>query len=193
VAARDPQEGSTGRGGLRADEVNLGRGLVVIVVAVVLGIVLLQVATKSPSSPASASASPAASHHHTPPAPTTTTTTVPASSVHVLVANGVGYGQFASEFDSQLQTQGFSVLPAQDANSTVPASSVYYAPGSQAQAALVAKALGLSQSVVQPVSSSVPVSSTTGANVVVIIGPDLAARAPGGSTTTTAAGTTSTT
>ena len=68
---------------------------------------------------------------------------------------------------------------------TVSASAVYYAQGSQASAETIATSLGLSSSAVQPLTTSVPVSSTTGASVVLVIGPDLAGKTPGGGATTT--------
>jgi hypothetical protein len=58
-------------------------------------------------------------------------------------------------------------------------SSVYYAPGEQAAAQAIAARLGILASAVQPLGVTTPVGGTTGADVVVVIGDDLAAKAPG--------------
>jgi hypothetical protein len=153
---------------------------VLLIVAVVLGILLLQVGSRPVVNPTAASATPPTVPKKPPP-PTTTTTTLARSSVHVLVANGVGYGELATEFGDELQTEGWSVLPPVNATANVNASNVYYAAGMEPNAAPVAAALGLKTSALLPLTSSVPVSSATGADVVVVIGPDLAAHPPGGS------------
>ena len=49
----------------------------------------------------------------------------------------------------------------------------------------MATSLGLPDSAAQPLSSSTPVSSTAGADLVLVVGPDLATKVP--ATTTTAA------
>ncbi len=167
---------SGGPGRQAHDHVDLQRGVVLVAVAVILGIILLQVNAKT--APVTASATSAAHHHVATAPPTTTTTTVPRSAVHVLVANGVGSGEFATDFSDELQTQGWSVLPPEDATSTVTASAVYYAPGSRGPALALAKGLGLPSAVVQPLSTTVPVTSAAGANVVLVVGPDLSAKAP---------------
>ena len=71
------------------------------------------------------------------------------------------------------------VLPTSEATSAV-----YYAPGQQEQAASIATTIGVKPAQVLPISAATPLSSTTGIDVVVVIGSDLAAPA---STTTTAA------
>ena len=52
----------------------------------------------------------------------------------------------------------------------------------------MASALGLPAASIEPAASAAPVSSTTGANVVVIVGPDLATRFAPGATSTAPAG-----
>ena len=54
-------------------------------------------------------------------------------------------------------------------------SAVYYAAGQQEQAASIATTIGVQPSQVLPVSAATPVSGTTGVDVVVVIGADLAA------------------
>jgi hypothetical protein len=69
------------------------------------------------------------------------------------------------------------VRPPVDATTTEGTSTVYYAAGQQESAAAIAVALGLKPAAVQPLTASVPVTSASGIDVVVIIGPDLAAQA----------------
>jgi hypothetical protein len=109
--------------------------------------------------------------------PTTTTTTVPHASVSVLVANATGAGSFAAHYSTVLGAQGWAMRPPVDATTTEAASTVYYAAGQQESAAAIAVTLGLKPAAVQPLSASVPVASAAGVDVVVIIGPDLAAQA----------------
>lgn len=116
----------------------------------------------------------------------TTTSTVPHASVNVLVANGTSEANAAGHFSAQLQQQGWSVATPQNATSSASTTNVYYAPGQQQAAAEVASAIGVASSAVQPLSASVPVTSTSGLDVVVVIGPDLAGNGfPPPSTTTT--------
>jgi hypothetical protein len=112
-----------------------------------------------------------------PAVPTTTTTTVPHASVSVLVANATGAGSFAAHYSTVLGAQGWAMRPPVDATTTEAASTVYYAAGQQESAAAIAVTLGLKPAAVQPLSASVPVASAAGVDVVVIIGPDLAAQA----------------
>ena len=64
-----------------------------------------------------------------------------------------------------------------NATSSETTSAVYYAAGMQQPAAAIASAIGVKPAQVQPITTAVPVSSTTGMDVVVIVGQDLAAAA----------------
>jgi cytoskeletal protein RodZ len=131
------------------------------------------------------------SQHGTSASTTTTTAaaTVPPAQVKALVANGTQTSGLAARVSAKLQSAGYGVLPVVNATQQVTASAVYYASGSTAAATEVASALGLTSASVHPLSSSAPVSSADGAQVVVVAGPDLASRFPAssGATTTTAA------
>lgn len=118
------------------------------------------------------------------PPPSTTTSTVAHSSVSVVVANGTQQPNAAAHFSQVLQQQGWNV--GQPVNTTGPAtaSSVYYASGQQQAATLVASALHLPASSVQALGSATPVSSPSGTDVVVVIGPDLAGNGFPATTTT---------
>lgn len=120
------------------------------------------------------------------PAPTTTTTTAPNPAVKVVVANGGTVTGAAAFFTAKLDAKGWSTLTPTNATS-VTASAVYYAPGDQGPADTVAASLGLSPTVVHPISTVTPATGITGADVVLIVGPDLAAQVTPTTTTTAAA------
>lgn len=131
------------------------------------------------------SAAPAASTTTTSkPPPSTTTSTIAHSSVSVVVANGTQQPNAAGHFSQILQQQGWNVGQALNATAAASTSTVYYASGQQQAAALVATALHLPASSVQPLTSTTPVASPSGTDVVVVIGPDLAGSGFPATTTT---------
>jgi hypothetical protein len=132
----------------------LGRALVLLVVAVVVGILCLQVGARPPGPGA---------------------------------VNGA-----AGFFTSKLQADGWTTLTP--ANATpVTASGVYYATGQQASAAEVASEVGLASSAVHPIATAPPVQGTTGAGVLLVVGPDLSSKVTSGSTSGTSTSTTTST
>lgn len=165
----------------------LGRAVVLIAVAVALGVYLLGVASRPPVqptaqvTPATTTTSTTAPGHHQ----TTTTTTVARGTVTVLVANGTSTPGVAGAYTSELQGDGWNTQRATNTTSPVSSSAVYYGPGEQAAANDIASTVGVASSAVQPLTTSAPVASTSGVDVLVVVGPDLAANAP---TTTTTAG-----
>lgn len=189
------------------------RGLALLVVAVVIGVLVLdrsyrpaslsQAAVPSSTTTAGHSTTPTTSrsssgstahgrsrHANSGRAPSSTTSTVPPAQVKTLVANGTQTTGLAARVGAKLQSDGYDVLSPVNASQQVTASGVYYTSGSGAAATEVASALGLSAASVHPLpSSSPPVSSADGAQVVVVAGPDLASRFPASSTPTTTAGT----
>lgn len=162
------------------------RGWIVVVVAVVMGAIILPSATRAPlTAPAAASAattSTSAGGGSSPttsaPSSSTTTTAAPVapSAVKVLVANGTNTNGAAATVTSFLSGKGFGTLTAIDALTTVTKSEIYVVQGTFAEAQSVATALGLPSSAIEPASMPVPVSSTGGADIVVIVGPDLTSR-----------------
>lgn len=169
------------------------RGWALVIVAVVLGALLMPSATRTSLQPAAAASTGSTTGTQslgastTAPPTTTTTTTVPhttstapasipASSIRVLVANGTNSNGAASSVTSFLSGKGFATLRPANALTTVHASQVYPINNAVTAAQEVAAALGLPSSSVQPNSTPVPVSSTAGATVVVIVGPDLLSR-----------------
>jgi hypothetical protein len=186
----DPASG----GGQGGRHLALGRAVVVIVVAVVLGVLIL----RSGGPPSVALPSPTTSTTSS-----TTTTTAPPSNaaradVKVLVVNDSTTAGIAGEYTTVLQHAGWSVLVPGNAKPPVRATSlVYYATNKRPDADAIATSLGLPLTDVLPLSPATPVSDTAGADVVLVVGADLAAKTPPSTvpstTTTTAPKTTTTT
>jgi hypothetical protein len=176
-----------------SDHPHAGRGLVLVIVAVVIGVLLLPSATRAPLAASARTSSTATTvpsggtkgHGHT---PTTTTTTVPLASIHVLVANATETNGVAGAATQFLASKGFSTLTAVNALVKVTSSEIFTVGGATADTTAVADALDLPAASIEPPANAAPVSSTTGANVVVIVGPDLAARFAPGATTTAPTG-----
>ena len=137
-------------------------------------------ATTTPGSPTTAASSPTTTK---PKSSTTTGPTTPPAKVTVLVANGSTVSGEATRITAQLHAAGWDTLPPVNSATNVSSSTVYYAPGFQPSATSIASSLGVPASQVQPLSSSVPVSSVAGADVVVVIGPDVANRSSASTTT----------
>ncbi len=146
--------------------------LLALVAAGFVGAFLSGHLTKGPTSPPLTTSSTAA---------TTTTTTIPHASVKVLVANGTQQNGAAAHFTQVLQAQGWSMGTPTNTTAAATSTTVYYAPNEQPQGVEVASELGLKSTVVQPLTIAAPVTGTTGMDVIVVIGPDLASQ---GSTVT---------
>jgi hypothetical protein len=178
------------------------RAAAIVVLAVALGVILLAVGTRAPTGLAAGTLPPGTLPTTTVPGntgtthPTTTTATtgpLDRASVKVLLANGSSINGAASSYTTLLNHQGWGTLTAVTADAKVATSTVYYAPGQQVAAADIASSLALAPSAVQALTAAVPVPGTAGAAVVVLIGTDLATKAPSSTTTTKAPSSTTTT
>jgi len=193
---------SRGNGGGAMSRVVAVRAAAIVVLAVALGVILLEVGTRAPTGLAAGTLPPGALPTTTVPGntgtthPTTTTATtgpLDRASVKVLLANGSSINGAASSYTTLLNHQGWGTLTAVTADAKVATSTVYYAPGQQVAAADIASSLALAPSAVQALTAAVPVPGTAGAAVVVLIGTDLATKAPSSTTTTKAPSSTTTT
>lgn len=166
-----------------------GRGAALLVVAVLLGIVLLNAADDAPPARVSTSAgddSPAEVTTST--MVTTTVVTLPPrapADVKVLTANGTDVRGVAGKAKDQLQAGGYNVLAPTDATKAA-TSAVYFVGDFLREAAVVAATLGLPPESVQPYPTPPPVPDARGASVVVVVGPELAQRLGSATTATTA-------
>ena len=108
---------------------------------------------------------------------------VPHSSIKVIVANGTTTAHGSSEVRVWLTIHGFDTapFPAYDTVAPESADAIYVVgAGTRAMAIEVAEAITLGSSVVEPVGAAPPVPTTLGADVVVVMGNDLATRADAG-------------
>lgn len=171
------------------------KALAVLVVALALGVYLVDIG--GPHTPASASSrtSSSGSHSgsHTPSGtpgtttpttqPATTTTSPggahPSSTVKVLVANASQTNGIAAYYSSKLSAAGWGTLVPVTAAASETSSTIYYATGDQADALAIAATLGVASSAVEAMAAGVvPVNTTGNAQVVVLAGDDLAAKVP---------------
>ena len=164
------------------------RAGLVLVVFVVATVGLLRIIHPSASSGAAGSTSnPSTVTTIAGHASTTTTTTIPASRVSVLVANASGVTGAAEATTTKLQPGGWNLLTPVNATAQVTASNVYYVAGYQRPALAVATSLKLAATSVVPYTTSAPISTIGTAQVLVVVGPDLADRVvPTASTASTA-------
>lgn len=180
-----------------------GRGAVLLIAFIIASAVLLgqvhpTASTSTTATAASTGAAPASSPGGkvaTTPTTPTTTTTVPPPKVPVVVANGSNVAGAAGSISTEIRSKGWQVLPAENATANVAVSNVYYLSGAEPSATAVAAIVGIPSSAVQPFTSSVPVGVVGTAQVVVVVGPDVASKigtASATSTTTSVATTTTT-
>lgn len=185
----------------RSSGMAAGRAAVLLAAAVVIGIVLLNAADDE--SPEQVTAGDDSASTTTPPegtttVPTTSTTTLPARApkdVKVLSANGTDVKGAARKATDALRAAGFNVLAPVDAGKSVTATNVYFNAGFEREAEAVAGSLGLGPPSVRAMPTPPPVPDIRGADVVVIVGPETAARlvTPAATTATTRAATASST
>lgn len=180
------------------------RGTILVLVAVVLGAILLIKGGGVGFDDADTSLSIESDGGSQTDATTTTTTEPPpATSVapaalKVVVLNGAGINGYAASAQQFLSVAGgYTAATAATAATQVQTTSVYYAPGYEADAAAIGKLLGLDESAVQPLPEGTQLARNsadlpTDTNVVVVLGPDvqnvLQSSGASGVTTTTASG-----
>ena len=155
------------------------RGIAVLVVAVLIGMLLLWKAGDTGGSTPAASTGTtttiAAGSITTTPDDTTTTTKAATgdhqpADVDVLVLNGSGFAGVAKTNSDAIGEKGFNMLTPANAAAIRAETIVYYADGYQSDAEAVASALGLESSVVDAMPSTSPGPGADAANVVVVLG-----------------------
>ena len=158
-------------------------GVLIVVVAVVIGMVLL---FRGLSAPETTTASDPAGDvtattvdRDAPPPTDVAQSTVPEGpapgDVTVLVANGSGVTGLAGQTSATLETDGYKVLTPTDALASAAVTRVYYTEGFEAAATSVAEALGLPASAAVPLATPSPVADIATAQVVVVLGSDFPA------------------
>jgi len=170
-----------------------GRGVIVVVIALVLGILILKNGFSSSASPGGSSSASHATTTTTAVAGTTTaaappTTAVDKSKFTVIVANASGISGAAGRLTDKMKSDGYVMAPATTAKAQQSQSAVYFISGYDAQGADVAAYLNIQGA--QPMPSPPPVDIGQ-AQVLVMEGKDIASSAS--STATTAKASSSTT
>lgn len=174
----------------------LGRGIPLVALAFLIGIALLnRVDSTEPGEQVDAGSTedttPTTAAPVVEPEVTTTTAALRAPrEVRVLAANGTDVRGAGGRIKDRLMAAGYNTLAATDTKAKVTESSVYFAAGYEREAAKVAETLGLAATAVKPLPTPPPVADLKAANVLVVVGPDLA---QAGTTTTTARSGTATT
>jgi hypothetical protein len=190
-----------GSGGVMRDG-NTGLGIVIIVVAVVVAVVLLHhsgstkavtASTTSSGSTTTTTIIPTATTaggttgsstggSTTTLAPGVTTTTIAPANIKVLVLNGASFPlPLAGEFTEKVKNLGYTTLTPNNAAGVVKASQIYVMTNGDApEGDALAKSLGLtSAAVTTTLTTNAPLSpgtAATGANLVLVVGPDLASK-----------------
>ncbi|MEY2565815.1 MAG: LytR cell envelope-related transcriptional attenuator [Actinomycetota bacterium] len=187
----------------RSASVNAGRGAVLIAVAVIVGFLLLHPLDDNGNGTGVLASKPRPSGTTpTTPLPTLPTTTTAAAhapkDVKVLVINGTTVAGAASRVAQPLKVNGYNVLRAVDASAAVKAatkaSAVYYVTRDyEKDAKALQLALALPPSPVTAVPTPPPAVEVSQANVVIVVGPDLARAGTAGTTSTTSRSTSATT
>jgi hypothetical protein len=93
--------------------------------------------------------------------------------VKVFVANGAGIQGAAGKAVETLTPLGYVAVAGNSPN-RVQTTTVYYTEGYQAEAQGVAAALGAPAASVQPMPTPPPIADIQGAQVLVVLGPDVA-------------------
>jgi hypothetical protein len=133
-------------------------------------------------------------------------TSVPASALKVVALNGAGINGYAGKAQQFLSVAGYTATTAITAAQQAPTTTVYFAPGFQADAEAVAALFGLQPTSVQAMPTpgtglaKDPAEFPADTNVAVVLGPDVESTvegaaggaAAGGSTTTVVGGSTTT-
>lgn len=177
--------------------INPARGAALVVAAVLLGLVLLrngldtsEVITSSNDDRSSDEGAADEGTDSTDEGTDTTepeVTARPPAQVTVIVLNGTSVGGAAGKYSTAIGTAGYQMLEAGDATTKIPTTQVFFTEGYELEAAAVAIAAG-APATVTPVAMPTPPPGEVGAaNVVLVIGADIANLTP-----TTAASTTTT-
>ena len=182
---------------------NPARGAALVVVAVLVGLFLLQngldtsvaiTANRGGSGSDTSGSSDGSDSADGGTDDTTTTTLAPREPAEVptIVLNDSGVAGAAGKYTDALVAAGYQLTNPDGANADTAGDAattqVYFAPGFEAEAAAVAAAIGAPDTVALAALPTTPPGPIAGASIVVVIGIDMANLTPPTVTATTAAG-----
>lgn len=180
--------------------VNPARGAALVVVAVLLGLVLLrngldtsEVVTSSNGDDTSTDGGDGGGDDGADEETTTTLAARSPAEVAVVVLNGTSVSGAAGKYSTAIGSAGYQMLDPGDAATKIPATQVFFTPGFEREAAAVALAAGAPATVIPAPLPTPPPGEVGAANVVLVIGADLASLTPTTVTTVAGAGDTTTT
>jgi hypothetical protein len=169
---------------------NPARGAILVVAAVLLGIFLLRhgldTSVDISGTPKTTTDGGTAGATTSGSSSTSTSLAVrPPAQVPSIVLNGTATSGAAKKYSDALFAAGYNLTNRTGATATahVTTTEVLYAPGFQKEASAVATAIGAPQTAVAPLGTTLP-GSTSGADVIVVLGPDLATTTPPTASTT---------
>lgn len=182
--SRPQRDAGPGRDGPGRDPAS--RGLILVAVAVALGVILLI----QGGGVGFDESTDELQIDETPPgidddgAVTTTTeeaapsTSVPPAALKVVALNGAGVDGYAGQAQQFLSVAGYTLTTAATATSQTETTVVYFAPGFEVDAAVIAGLLGLELGAVQPLPAGEslardPANFPPDTNVAVLLGPDV--------------------
>jgi hypothetical protein len=155
----------------------LFRGLALILVAVLLGVVLLRSTDRTTPFTATATGDEKTTTTTAPDDDGTSTTEPPPvhdpAEVSILVANGSGTNGAAARIAGSLAASNFVLKTSTNTKTPASASIVYYAAGYEADAQAIAKLL-TPQPGVEAMPAELPVADLAGAQILVVVAADLA-------------------
>jgi hypothetical protein len=156
------------------------RAIILLVAALVLGVFILNKTQHGGTAPTAVSSTPKTTTTKAGKGKGGTTTTPPSTravrppaAIKVLAANGSGVAGLGGKTGDRLTAAGYNSLAPTNATSDVSTSVVAYTAGFDLESLFVAQALGLPPTSVKPLDSTIPVDDAKGADIVVVVGPDL--------------------
>ncbi|MDQ1376479.1 MAG: hypothetical protein QOE15_652 [Acidimicrobiaceae bacterium] len=175
----------------RSAGIQAGRAAILIAVAVLIGVLLLHrtpgsggvvpvqvegTSTTSPLDQITTTVKPGGNGTATTrPTATTNTSTVRApQDIKALVANGTATPGLAGKVSNVVHAKGYNTLASTNSTQKPAASIIYFQPSYSADAAALAGKLNLPASAVLAMPQPPPVANLNGANILIVVGPDLA-------------------
>ena len=164
----------------RGSSINSTMSIVVAAVAVLLGFLILRdIRGGSTTAPAVDGGETTTSVSDTVPVETTVPVTIPLTAFKIQVANASKVSGSAGQLTTELQGRGYIVQPAVNTSETTPKQTttvVYYLPGSEGQAALVAAELGGVATAIMPAPIPTEGGKLGEASVLILLGTDVAGK-----------------
>jgi hypothetical protein len=117
--------------------------------------------------------------------PTATAALRAPQDIKVLVANGTSTSGLASRISDRVKGFGYNPLASTNSSQKPASTIIYFQPSYSNDAAALAGRLSLAPTAVQAMPQPPPVTNLNNANILIVVGPDLASSASSASTTST--------